>query len=64
MLLTSLLEPIIFHPVVLFSIIRGNFKFFIGEKTWGKMDRQGFKEDENDNGNNEKTENSEQENPK
>lgn len=64
MLLTSLLEPIIFHPVVLFSIIRGNFKFFIGEKTWGKMDRQGFKDDENDDGNNEKTENPEQENPK
>jgi len=47
MLLTSLLEPIFFHPVVLFSTLRGNFKFFTGEKTWGKMERQGFKEDEN-----------------
>ncbi len=47
MLFTSLLEPILFHPVVLFSALRGNFKFFIGEKTWGKMERQGFVENDN-----------------
>lgn len=52
MLITSLLEPIFFHPVVLYSTLKGNFKFFTGEKTWGKMDRQGFKDDENNqNGN-------------
>ena len=44
MLLTSVLEPIFYHPIILFSTIRGNFKFFIGEKTWGKMERQGFAE--------------------
>ena len=44
MLITSVLEPIFYHPVILFSTIRGNFKFFIGEKTWGKMERQGFAE--------------------
>lgn len=46
MLLNALLEPIIYHPVVLFSSLRGNFKFFIGEKSWGKMERQGFVLDE------------------
>jgi poly-beta-1,6-N-acetyl-D-glucosamine synthase len=52
MLLTSLLEPIFFHPVILFSTLRGNFKFFTGEKAWGKMERQGF--DDNDDKNNTK----------
>ena len=47
MLLTSVLEPIFYHPIILFSTIRGNFKFFSGEKTWGKMERQGFSENEN-----------------
>jgi hypothetical protein len=28
----------------LFSI-RGNFKYFIGEKSWGSMDRVGFSEE-------------------
>lgn len=44
MLFTALLEPIIYHPMVLFFNLRGNFKFFIGEKTWGKMDRVGFED--------------------
>lgn len=47
MLITSMLEPILFHPVVLFSNLKGNFKFFTGEKTWGKMERQGFKDEDN-----------------
>lgn len=48
MLFTSVLEPIFYHPVILFSTIRGNFKFFTGEKTWGKMERQGFAENDKD----------------
>jgi len=46
MMLNALLEPIIYHPIVLFSSLRGNFKFFTGEKSWGKMERQGFTVDE------------------
>jgi poly-beta-1,6-N-acetyl-D-glucosamine synthase len=46
MLLTSMLEPIFYHPFILIFNIRGNFKYFIGEKTWGAMDRVGFSDDE------------------
>jgi poly-beta-1,6-N-acetyl-D-glucosamine synthase len=45
MLATAFLEPIIYHPAILFFNLRGNFKFFIGEKTWGKMERIGFAEE-------------------
>jgi poly-beta-1,6-N-acetyl-D-glucosamine synthase len=46
MLLTSILEPIFFHPFILMFTLRGNFKYFIGEKSWGKMDRVGFSKEE------------------
>lgn len=45
MLFTSMLEPIFYHPFILLFNIRGNFKYFIGEKTWGKMERVGFAEE-------------------
>jgi len=45
MLVNALVEPILFHPVVLYSNLKGNFKYFTGEKTWGKMERQGFLSD-------------------
>ncbi len=44
MLFTAMLEPIFYHPFILAFNIRGNFKYFIGEKTWGAMDRVGFTE--------------------
>lgn len=38
-----LLEPFVYHPLVLWWGIKGNFDFFIKKKTgWGKMVRQGF----------------------
>jgi poly-beta-1,6-N-acetyl-D-glucosamine synthase len=46
MLFTSMLEPIFYHPFILLFSIRGNFKYFIGEKSWGSMDRVGFSDDE------------------
>jgi poly-beta-1,6-N-acetyl-D-glucosamine synthase len=46
MLFTSMLEPIFYHPFILLFSIRGNFKYFIGEKSWGSMDRVGFSEEE------------------
>jgi len=48
MLFTAMLEPIFYHPFILIFSIRGNFKYFIGEKTWGTMDRVGFSDDEQD----------------
>lgn len=42
MLITSMLEPIIYHPALLLFSLRGNFKYFSGEKTWGNMERKGF----------------------
>lgn len=46
MLFTSMLEPIFYHPFILIFTIRGNFKYFIGEKTWGAMDRVGFSDED------------------
>lgn len=48
MLFTALFEPIIYHPFILAFNIRGNFKYFIGEKTWGAMERVGFVQEEDD----------------
>ncbi len=42
MLITAMLEPIFYHPFILIFSIRGNFKYFTGEKTWGKMEKVGF----------------------
>lgn len=40
----ALLEPFVYHPLVLFFALKGNF-YFISGKTleWGQMQRQGFK---------------------
>ncbi len=46
MLFTSMLEPIFYHPFILIFSIRGNFKYFIGEKSWGAMERVGFSDDQ------------------
>ena len=43
LLLTAWIEPIIFHPLVVYWALRGNFDFFIRKKkTWGNMPRVGF----------------------
>jgi cellulose synthase/poly-beta-1,6-N-acetylglucosamine synthase-like glycosyltransferase len=45
LLLTAWIEPIIFHPLVVYWAVRGNFDFFIRrKKTWGNMTRVGFAE--------------------
>jgi len=38
----ALLEPFIYHPLVVSWAIRGNISYFKGEKGWGKMERTGF----------------------
>jgi cellulose synthase/poly-beta-1,6-N-acetylglucosamine synthase-like glycosyltransferase len=43
LVLTAWLEPILFHPLVVFWALSGNFDFFIRrKKTWGNMTRAGF----------------------
>jgi len=43
LLMTAWLEPIIFHPMVVYWALSGNFDFFIRKKkTWGNMPRVGF----------------------
>ncbi len=42
--LMALLEPIFYHPLIVFFALRGYFYFLIGKKTsWGNMQRQGFR---------------------
>ncbi len=38
----SLIEPIIFHPYILYCALRGNYDFLIGKKSWEKFSRKGF----------------------
>lgn len=42
LILISLIEPLLFHPLNIYFALRGNFHFFIGNVSWGKMDRKGF----------------------
>jgi biofilm PGA synthesis N-glycosyltransferase PgaC len=43
LILTAWVEPIFFHPFVLYSALRGNFDYFVlKKKTWGNMSRVGF----------------------
>jgi hypothetical protein len=39
----AFLEPIIYHPLIVFFAVRGYFFFITGRKhVWGNMQRQGF----------------------
>lgn len=43
LILTSWLEPFVYHPLVVYWGLRGNIDFFIRKKRgWGKMTRSGF----------------------
>lgn len=42
LILTAFLEPLLFHPFVVWSAVRGNIDFLRKKKTWGEMTRQGF----------------------
>ena len=43
LLLFAILEPFVFHPIVTFSAIRGNFRKLFGINTgWGTITRKGF----------------------
>lgn len=43
LLITSWLEPLFYHPLVVYWGLRGNYDYFVKKKkTWGKMTRAGF----------------------
>jgi poly-beta-1,6-N-acetyl-D-glucosamine synthase len=42
MILVAIIEPIVFHPRVVWWSIKGNFDLWKGKKSWGDMTRQGF----------------------
>jgi cellulose synthase/poly-beta-1,6-N-acetylglucosamine synthase-like glycosyltransferase len=42
MIAVALLEPIWFHPRVVWWSIKGNYDLMKGKKSWGEMTRQGF----------------------
>jgi cellulose synthase/poly-beta-1,6-N-acetylglucosamine synthase-like glycosyltransferase len=42
MILTALIEPLWFHPRVVWWSLKGNFDLIKGKKAWGEMTRQGF----------------------
>ena len=42
LLLAAIAEPILFHPFVVFSAIKGNFDILRKRNSWGDMTRRGF----------------------
>lgn len=42
LMLTALVEPIIFHPFVVWSAVKGNIDLLRKKNSWGEMSRQGF----------------------
>ena len=43
LILTGILEPIFYHPLIVYWSVRGNIDYWRGIRAWGKMDREGFK---------------------
>lgn len=45
LLIAAMLEPLFYHPITVWSAVRGNFDKFIRRKsTWGEQVRKGFKQ--------------------
>lgn len=42
LLLTALLEPLVFHPFTIWAAVQGNIDLLRKKKAWGEMSRQGF----------------------
>jgi len=39
---TALVEPFFFHPVMVWTAVKGNYDLITGKKSWGEMTRTGF----------------------
>lgn len=46
---TAMVEPIVFHPFVVYSAIRGNLDYLRKKKSWGVMTRKGFAQNTKEN---------------
>lgn len=56
---TAFIEPIIYHPLIVFFSLKGYFSFITSrELAWGTMTRQGFENEENKENKNTKNPNS------
>ncbi|MEO7960318.1 MAG: sulfatase-like hydrolase/transferase [Ginsengibacter sp.] len=42
LIMTACLEPILFHPFVVWSALRGNIDYLRNKHTWGEMTREGL----------------------
>ncbi|MEM6411642.1 MAG: glycosyltransferase [Pseudomonadota bacterium] len=42
LILTALMEPIFYHPIILVNALKGNLDLLVGKKSWGDMQRRGF----------------------
>lgn len=42
LVITAMLEPLIFHPFILWSSLKGNIDLIRGRKSWGTMSRTGL----------------------
>jgi len=47
LILTAFLEPLIFHPFVVWSAIKGNIDLLRKKNSWGEMTRKGFTKEKN-----------------
>ena len=53
LMIFGLLEPFLYHPLVVWGSVRGNWDYFFeGKVTWGKQIRKGFTESEQKSGTN------------
>lgn len=43
LMFTALLEPILYHPIILLFVLKGYLDLLLGKKSWGKMKRTGFR---------------------
>lgn len=38
----AIIEPVVYHPFLVYFAVKGNIDYLRGVKSWGKMDREGF----------------------
>lgn len=44
LVLTAFMEPLVFHPMNVYWVFRGNLAYLAGNKDWGRMVRLGFEQ--------------------
>lgn len=46
LVLTALLEPVLYHPLILINVLKGYLDLLLGKKSWGNMKRKGFRKNQ------------------